>query len=87
MCCRNGLYVFNLWDNYSVTIPLLCVGMSVCLCVCLYVSIYKYYRSVVDSWHDLYVYPGIFCVFTAEIYFLVSHVTCKTWAHYVIKLH
>ncbi|KAL5258866.1 hypothetical protein ACHWQZ_G009358 [Mnemiopsis leidyi] len=31
MCCRNGLYVFNLWDNYSVTIPLLCVGLMECI--------------------------------------------------------
>lgn len=33
MCCRNGLYVFNLWDNYSVTIPLLCVGAMECIAV------------------------------------------------------
>lgn len=57
MCCRNGLYVFNLWDNYSVTIPLLMVGLAECLAL---VWVYGLPRFMKDIQYMTGSEPGLF---------------------------
>jgi len=45
-CCRNGLYVFSLWDQFSVSLPLLFIGVIECVVIGWFYGIEKFSNDI-----------------------------------------